>query len=265
VPPHLVGRRPHRQAGRPEGRGVAADYDETVNGATAANPQVLVTDIQMPPTFQREGIDAAKEVRKVHCDLLHRSWAKPPEAGQPGLPTGSWSRRMPISVRPLSSSASSQRSRRRLGARGPRTGLITGSDGEPRAATRPERRIFASRQSSTFSVIRALTLWFGANSQRRMIGCTVVPCRALAGVFVRPLQAGSWSSGVLDGLEDDAGHDRRFGDEGQVRGVDVGDVGADAAGPSHRDGLGLIGPRSSSATAPSTRAPPTNAPGQSAS
>jgi class 3 adenylate cyclase/DNA-binding NarL/FixJ family response regulator len=46
--------------------GVGADYDETVNGAIAANPQVLVTDIRMPPTFQREGIDAAKEVRKRH-------------------------------------------------------------------------------------------------------------------------------------------------------------------------------------------------------
>ncbi len=46
--------------------GVAAGYDETVNGATAANPQVLVTDIRMPPAFQSEGIDAAKEVRKRH-------------------------------------------------------------------------------------------------------------------------------------------------------------------------------------------------------
>jgi len=46
--------------------GVAAGYDETVSGATAANPQVLVTDIRMPPAFQREGIDAAKEVRKRH-------------------------------------------------------------------------------------------------------------------------------------------------------------------------------------------------------
>src|SRR5437773_4677351 len=45
---------------------VATDYDETVNGATAANPQVLVTDIRMPPSFSREGIDAAKEVRKRH-------------------------------------------------------------------------------------------------------------------------------------------------------------------------------------------------------
>jgi class 3 adenylate cyclase/DNA-binding NarL/FixJ family response regulator len=44
--------------------GVAADYDETVSGAAAAGPQVLVTDIRMPPAFQREGIDAAKEVRK---------------------------------------------------------------------------------------------------------------------------------------------------------------------------------------------------------
>ena len=46
--------------------GVAADYDELVDGATAANPQVLVTDIRMPPSFQREGIDAAKELRKRH-------------------------------------------------------------------------------------------------------------------------------------------------------------------------------------------------------
>ena len=46
--------------------GVAADYDEVVAGATDTEPQVLVTDIRMPPTFQREGIDAAKEVRKRH-------------------------------------------------------------------------------------------------------------------------------------------------------------------------------------------------------
>jgi adenylate cyclase len=46
--------------------GVAADYDEVVNGAIATEPQVLVTDIRMPPSFSREGIDAAKEVRKRH-------------------------------------------------------------------------------------------------------------------------------------------------------------------------------------------------------
>ncbi len=46
--------------------GVAADYDEVVTGATAAQPHVLVTDVRMPPSFQREGIDAAKEVRKRH-------------------------------------------------------------------------------------------------------------------------------------------------------------------------------------------------------
>jgi class 3 adenylate cyclase/ActR/RegA family two-component response regulator len=46
--------------------GVAADYDGVVDGAAATNPQVLVTDIRMPPSFQREGIDAAKEVRKRH-------------------------------------------------------------------------------------------------------------------------------------------------------------------------------------------------------
>jgi adenylate cyclase len=46
--------------------GVAADYDELVNGADAAQPQVIVTDIRMPPNFSREGIDAAREVRKRH-------------------------------------------------------------------------------------------------------------------------------------------------------------------------------------------------------
>lgn len=46
--------------------GVAADYDEVVEGATELVPQVLVTDIRMPPAFNREGIDAAKEVRKRH-------------------------------------------------------------------------------------------------------------------------------------------------------------------------------------------------------
>ena len=46
--------------------GVGADYDEVVDGATTLQPQVLVTDIRMPPEFNREGIDAAKEVRKRH-------------------------------------------------------------------------------------------------------------------------------------------------------------------------------------------------------
>ena len=46
--------------------GVAGDYDELVAEAGRLAPQVLVTDIRMPPTFQREGIDAAKELRKRH-------------------------------------------------------------------------------------------------------------------------------------------------------------------------------------------------------
>jgi class 3 adenylate cyclase/DNA-binding NarL/FixJ family response regulator len=46
--------------------GVAEDYDGLVSGAEAAAPQVVVTDIRMPPSFQREGIDAAKEIRKRH-------------------------------------------------------------------------------------------------------------------------------------------------------------------------------------------------------
>ena len=46
--------------------GTAADYDELVAGADRLAPQVVVTDIRMPPNFQREGIDAAKEIRKRH-------------------------------------------------------------------------------------------------------------------------------------------------------------------------------------------------------
>ncbi len=46
--------------------GVAADYEELVRGADATVPQVVVTDIRMPPSFQNEGIEAAKEVRKRH-------------------------------------------------------------------------------------------------------------------------------------------------------------------------------------------------------
>jgi adenylate cyclase len=44
--------------------GVAGDYDELVTRARELHPQVIVTDIRMPPTFQDEGIEAAKEVRK---------------------------------------------------------------------------------------------------------------------------------------------------------------------------------------------------------
>ncbi len=46
--------------------GVAADYDEVISGCAATEPHVLVTDVRMPPSYQREGIDAAKEVRKRH-------------------------------------------------------------------------------------------------------------------------------------------------------------------------------------------------------
>ncbi|MDH4280605.1 MAG: response regulator [Acidimicrobiia bacterium] len=46
--------------------GLAADFDGLVEGASAAAPQVVVTDIRMPPAFQREGIEAARIVRKTH-------------------------------------------------------------------------------------------------------------------------------------------------------------------------------------------------------
>jgi adenylate cyclase len=44
----------------------AADYHELLAAADSVRPDVVVTDIRMPPTFQREGIDAAKQIRKQH-------------------------------------------------------------------------------------------------------------------------------------------------------------------------------------------------------
>ena len=46
--------------------GVAEDFDGLVEGATETNPQVVVTDIRMPPAFGREEIDAAALIRKRH-------------------------------------------------------------------------------------------------------------------------------------------------------------------------------------------------------
>ena len=45
---------------------VAADYDELIASADEFAPRAVVTDIRMPPNFSREGIDAAREIRKRH-------------------------------------------------------------------------------------------------------------------------------------------------------------------------------------------------------
>jgi class 3 adenylate cyclase/ActR/RegA family two-component response regulator len=44
--------------------GEASDHPELIAAALEHQPQVVVSDIRMPPTFQREGIDAAKEIRQ---------------------------------------------------------------------------------------------------------------------------------------------------------------------------------------------------------
>ena len=46
--------------------GEAADFDELIAAADELTPQVVVTDIRMPPSFQQEGIEAAKLIRKRH-------------------------------------------------------------------------------------------------------------------------------------------------------------------------------------------------------
>ena len=49
-------------AGDVEVVGVAGDYDELLAGAAEHVPQVVVTDIRMPPDFTDEGIRAARMV-----------------------------------------------------------------------------------------------------------------------------------------------------------------------------------------------------------
>jgi adenylate cyclase len=46
--------------------GVAEDYDGLLAEAERLEPNVLVTDIRMPPNFRREGIEAAQQLRKRH-------------------------------------------------------------------------------------------------------------------------------------------------------------------------------------------------------
>src|SRR5439155_6299300 len=43
--------------------GEASEYEDVIAGGDRLRPDVLVTDIRMPPAFQREGIDAARELR----------------------------------------------------------------------------------------------------------------------------------------------------------------------------------------------------------
>ena len=46
--------------------GEAEDYDALIAGADATTPNVVVSDIRMPPNFHREGIEACKIIRKAH-------------------------------------------------------------------------------------------------------------------------------------------------------------------------------------------------------
>ncbi len=46
--------------------GEAEDHDGLVAGAEAAEPNVVVSDIRMPPDFHREGIEACQLIRKRH-------------------------------------------------------------------------------------------------------------------------------------------------------------------------------------------------------
>src|SRR5947208_12260977 len=46
--------------------GVAEDAPSLIARAAELQPDVVVTDIKMPPNFQLEGIEAAHEIRRLH-------------------------------------------------------------------------------------------------------------------------------------------------------------------------------------------------------
>jgi DNA-binding NarL/FixJ family response regulator len=49
--------------------GVASDYDELLALSAAERPDVVITDIRMPPTSTDEGVRAAAELRRSQPDL----------------------------------------------------------------------------------------------------------------------------------------------------------------------------------------------------
>jgi DNA-binding NarL/FixJ family response regulator len=49
--------------------GVASDYDELMSMVGEAAPDVVVTDIRMPPTNTDEGVRAARRIRAEHPDV----------------------------------------------------------------------------------------------------------------------------------------------------------------------------------------------------
>ncbi|MEM7338070.1 MAG: response regulator transcription factor [Actinomycetota bacterium] len=49
--------------------GVAESYDELIDEVTAREPDVVVTDIRMPPTQTDEGIRAARHIRAKHPEI----------------------------------------------------------------------------------------------------------------------------------------------------------------------------------------------------
>lgn len=60
--------------------GTAASYDELLAVAAAVNPDVVVTDIRMPPTGTDEGLRAAAELRRSHPGMgvvVLSQWASP--------------------------------------------------------------------------------------------------------------------------------------------------------------------------------------------
>ena len=48
---------------------VAEDYDELMAAVAAESPQVVLTDIRMPPTRTDEGVRAAREIRAAHPEI----------------------------------------------------------------------------------------------------------------------------------------------------------------------------------------------------
>jgi len=48
---------------------LAEDYDELMAAVESASPEVVITDIRMPPTRSDEGVRAAREIRAAHPEI----------------------------------------------------------------------------------------------------------------------------------------------------------------------------------------------------
>ena len=118
----------------------------------------------------------------------------------------------------------------RIGSRrADRPDLRASVDEHQEAAGRAERRIPAPRWTHLLCATE-VTLGDGLSGMREKTHRRPVPTRGTGCAGHRPAGDGSRLAGGAGGLDDDLSDDAGVGDQGQVSGVDLGDVGLGALG-----------------------------------